>query len=178
VYTPGSAVVPTGHTADGTASFPASAVPVSGYPVSGYPVSGYPMPGYPAAAPKPKRTGTIILTIATVILGLTTIAFGALWIVETGKRSQADAKVAEQTTALAAADTKLKDVESRLSTKTAEAAQLNQDLTGAKNKTDEVTKARDALAACMQASDAYAVNRNANTAKELIAKCTEAEKYY
>jgi hypothetical protein len=184
VYPPGAATVPAavgtdpalpavpGYAPGYAAPGSTAAVPVTGVPVSGY-------PGYPTVLePKKKRTGTIVLTVATIVLGLTTVAFGTLYFLEMGARGKADRKVSEQTALLAEADKKVKDTESRLATSKEENTKLTQDLTGAKNKTDEVTKARDALAACMQASDAYAAAKNTNTARDLIVKCTEAEKYY
>jgi len=147
---------------------------MSAYPVTGVPVSAYPM----VMEPKKKRTGMIVLTVVTIVLGLATAGLGTLYLLENGKRTQAETKVSEQTAQLEAADKKIKEIESKLSTSKEENAKLNQDLTGAKNKTDEVTKARDALAACFQAIDAYARNRNTTTAKDADAKCAEASKYY
>lgn len=193
VYTHGAATVPAVPAAspvpgNGFAD-PALPVPVahgytpgyaaesgtSAFPVTGVPVSGYPMMAVP---PKKKRTGTVILTVATIVLGLATAGFGTMYFLEASAHTKADKKVSEQTALLADADTKIKETESKLSTAKEENAKLNQDLTGAKNKTDEVTKARDALAACMAASDAYVANKNSSTARDVIVKCSEAEKYY
>jgi flagellar basal body-associated protein FliL len=192
VYTAGAATVPAPPEASPVPGNGVAALPVpaahgytpgyaaesgtSAFPVTGVPVSGYPM--MPVAAPKKKRTGTIILAVATIVLGLATAGFGTMYFLEASAHDKADKKISEQTALLADADKKLKETESNLSTSKEENAKLNQDLTGAKNKTDEVTKARDALAACMAASDAYVANKNSSTARDVIVKCAEAEKYY
>ena len=197
VYSPGAASVPAVPVpvAAAPATAPAAAVPVaavpvpaaSGYPAgyaaetgtSAYPVTGVPVSGYPVVMePKRKRTGMIVLTVATVVLGLAAAGMGTMYLLENGKRTQAETKVSEQAAALTAADQKLKEMESKLSTSKEENAKLTQDLTGAKNKTDEVTKARDAMAACFQALDTYARSRNTATANDANAKCAEASKYY
>jgi len=177
-YAPASAPVPAPVSAPGYAAGYAPGYAAdsgtSAYPVTGVPVSGYPM----VMEPKKKRTGMIVLTVATIVLGLATAGLGTMYLLENGKRTQADTKVSEQTAQLDAADKKIKEIESKLATSKEENAKLTQDLTGAKNKTDEVTKARDAMAACFQAINEYARNRNANTAKDADTKCAEASKYY
>ncbi|HEX6683232.1 MAG TPA: hypothetical protein VF062_10570 [Candidatus Limnocylindrales bacterium] len=155
--------------AAGTAEVPPP--PTAAFPVTGVPVSGYPIV-------KSKQTGKILLIVATVVLGLATAGLGTMYYLEAGARGKADKKVIEQAAALETAGKKLTETQTQLSTSKEENAKLTQDLTGAKNKTDEVTKARDALIACMQAIDAFDAAQNNATAKDLIVKCTEAEKYY
>lgn len=173
-----------------TAAYPVAgpAVPVPAAPVSapGYaPVSG---PGYApvsaapygyapvAEAPKKKgRAGIIVLSITTALFGLAAAGITALYIVD---GNAADKKDTQQAAALAAEEAKVKELEAKYATSKSEVAKLTQDVAGAKSKTDEVTKEREALANCFRASDTYAAAKNTENARNLIVACTEAEKYY
>src|SRR5690349_5889265 len=114
-------------------------------PVSAaYPVSA---PAYPFSAlplgfeqPKPKRTGMILLTVATIVLAVVAAGMTTLFFVEHTQRATADKKVSEQTTALTAEQAKSKDLQTQLDTSKSAVTQLNQDLEGEKNKTDDITK--------------------------------------
>lgn len=163
MYQAGTATVP-GPSPDASPDAPVSVAPY-GYEA-------------PIAPPKQGRTGKIVLSIATGVLALATVAFGVLYFFEASARASADKTVAEKTTALTAAQAKSKDLDRQLTAAKDDVARLNQDLTGAKNKTDEVAKERDAMAACFQAMAAYGAKQNAANAKQLIIKCDEAEKYY
>jgi hypothetical protein len=174
VYAPGSSPIAAAAPAGPYAQGYGQAANTSAFPVTGVPVSAYPM----VMEPKKKRTGMIVLTVVTIVLGLATAGLGTMYLLENGKRTQADTKVSEQSAQLEEADRKIKEIEGKLSTSKEENAKLTQDLTGARNKTDEVAKARDAMAACFQALNEYARNRNATTAKDADTKCAEASKYY
>lgn len=172
-----------------TAAFPAAGpippgyapvAPVSApaYPVSGpaYPVSA--LPGYGFEPPKPKRTGTIVLSIATGVLALVAAGMTTMFFVEHSNRTNADQKITEQTAALSAEQTKAKDLESQLTSTKSDLARVTQELEGAKGKTADVQKERDAMAACFRAIDEYFANKTTANAKKADDACKEASKYY
>ena len=168
-----------------TAAYPAAgpippgyapvSAPVSApaYPVSGlaYPVSA--MPGYGLEPPKPKRTATIVLSIATVLLALAAAGMTTLFFVEHVERGNADKKVAEQNIAL----DKAKEVETQLSNMKSDMQKLNQELEGAKGKTADVTKEKEAMAACLRAIDDYGRSQTTANRTKLQTACGEAYKY-
>jgi hypothetical protein len=173
---PAAGPIPPGYAPVGTSAYPVSA---PAYPVSapGYPVSAMPL-GYGYEPPKPKRTGVIVLSIATGVLALIAVGMATLFLVEHSNRTNADKKVSEQTTALTAEQAKTKDLEGQLSTSRSDLAKVTQELEGAKGKTADVQKERDAMAACFRALDDYYLSKTAANAKKADDLCREASKYY
>jgi hypothetical protein len=170
---PAAGPIPPGYAPVSAPAYPVSAVPA--YPVSAMPMGyGYGM----EAPPKPKRTGTIVLSIATGLLALVAAGMTTLFFVEHSNRANADKKVTEQTTALTAEQEKAKSLESQLTSTKSDLAKANQDLEGAKGKTADVTKEKEALAACFRAIDTYARSKTTANANAANAACAEASKYY
>ncbi len=145
-------------------------------PVSAPAYDAYAAAAHAQLAPK-KRGGVIALSIATGVLALATIALGVLYFLEAQAHTKTDAELTQRTASLVAEEAKSKNLDTQLKTSKEEVAKLNQDLTGAKAKTDEVTKARDALIGCFQAIEAFDAKQNAENAKQVIIKCEEADKY-
>ncbi len=152
----------------------AGPAPVSAPGYETYGISAYP----PPATPKRGRAGMIVLSLATGVLVLATAALGVLFFLEADARADTQAQLDQKTSALSAEQTKTKDLDTQLQTSKETVAKLNQDLTGAKAKTDEVTVARDALAACFQAIETYARSKTSANAKAADEKCAEAAKHY
>jgi uncharacterized protein HemX len=153
---------------------PPAYAPVSApaYPVSGpaYPVSV--MPGYGFEPPR-KRTGTIVLSIATVLLALAAAGMTTLYFVEHAQRTNADKKVAE----LTVEQTRAKELETQLANVKSDMQRLGQELEGAKGKTADVTKEKEALAACLRALDDYGRSQTSANRTKLQTACNEAYKY-
>ncbi|GIH11291.1 hypothetical protein Rhe02_93580 [Rhizocola hellebori] len=154
---------------------PVSAVPGYG-PVSAVP---YGIPGYPMEAPKKKgRAGIIVLSILTGLLTLGAAGMTTLYFVEKSERTAADKKVTEQAATITTEQAKVKDLEGKWSQTKSEVAKLTQEVEGAKSKTADVTKEKEALAACFRAMDDYFLTQNKANQLALQTACDEASKYY
>ena len=154
---------------------PVSAVPGYG-PVSAVP---YGMPGYPMEAPKKKgRVGIIVLSVLTGLLTLGAAGMTTLYFVEKSERTAADKKVSEQAAAITTEQGKVKDLEGKWAQTKSEVAKLTQEIEGAKSKTADVTKEKEALAACFRAIENYAVAQTSANRQAADAACDEASKYY
>ncbi len=152
-----------------------SAVP--GYsPVSAVP---YGIPGYPMEAPRKKsRVGIIVLSVLTGLLTLGAAGMTTLYFVEKSERTAADKKVAEQAATITTEQGKVKDLEGKWAQSKSEVAKLTQEVDGAKSKTADVVKEKEALAACFRAMDDYFVSQTNATRTALQTACDEASKYY
>jgi flagellar basal body-associated protein FliL len=159
------------------AAYPVSAVPGAGPEYGGLPVSALPY-GYPQMAQKPKKTGIIVLSIVTGLLVLATGTLSALFFVESTERKSADKLVAEQKAAIEAETTRAKDLDTQLQGSKAEVQKLTQEIAGAKSKTEDVTKEKEALAACFRAMEQYFISQSKANQTALQTACNEAERYY
>jgi flagellar basal body-associated protein FliL len=130
-------------------------------------------------APKKKgRVGIIVLSILTGLLTLGAAGMTTLYFVEKSERTAADKKVGEQAATIAAEQSKVKDLEGKWALTKSEVAKLTQEVEGAKSKTADVTKEREALAACFRAIETYASSQTNANRVAANAACDEASTYY
>lgn len=184
----GEPTLATAAVATGDAVYPAGVAPVSAPaygPVSAVPGYGqvsavpYGFAGYPMEAPQKKgRTGFIVLSVLTGVLALAAAGMTTLFFVEKSERTAADKKVTEQAATITSDQAKIKDLEGKWAETKSEVAKLTQEVEGAKSKTADVTKEKEALANCFRAMDDYFASQSNANRQAVIAACDEAAKYY
>ncbi len=154
---------------------PVSAMPGYGQ-VSAVP---YGLPGYPMEAPKKKsRAGLIVLSVLTGVLTLAAAAMTTLYFVEKSERTAADKLATERAAVITSDEAKIKDLEGKWAASKSEVAKLTQEVEGARSKTADVTKEKEAMANCFRAMDDYFASQSNATRQALVTACDEAAKYY
>ncbi len=160
---------------------PVSGQPAYGYPYADQPLSGPPYGVPPTAAPKPRRTAVIVLSIATALLFVASGVLGGMFVVQRGQTDDGNVRIAALQADVTAKTKKLEELQANLDSVNSANILKQQELDGSKNDRNEQERQKKVIGKCLDLLlEVFAADTESEFDKKIRGAektCDEADSY-